>query len=110
MRSTHQLRHMSSRLKRWPSAIAVVAILAVSCRDGVPPFTVPEFEYAERITFGTGEDRDPQWVPGTDSLIYHTNSFAGMPNAGVLLQLPADGGTATPVFESVQRTNARTFA
>ena len=97
-------------LKRWPVAVALVGIFVLACRDGVPPFTPPGFDYAERITFGTGEDRDPQWLAGSDTLVYHTNSNGALPGAGVLLTVPAEGGTALPLFGDVQRTTNRIFA
>ena len=93
----------------WPAAVVVV-VFAWSCRDGVPPFTPPELEYGERITFGLGEDRDPRWTVNGDSLIYHTNDYGALPGNGVLLKISARGGTAVPLMEDIQRALNRMLA
>lgn len=95
-------------MKKRRVAALVLALLTLSCREGVPPFTPPDFEFGARRTFGTGQDLDPRWLPDGSAVIYHTDDFGALPGTrGVLLKMPAQGGTALPLLEDVQRSFGR---
>ena len=90
---------------------ALLALAVAGCRDGVQPFT-PEVRVVAgdpyALTFGHGQDADPQWSPSGDTLLYHTTHFGTVPQvSGVVLALPARGGAARPVLADLQPPGAR---
>lgn|SRR5690606_32242809 len=95
-------------------AVVLLALAMSACREGVTPFTPPVRDYGGPIyalTFGAGQDSDPGWAPSGDHILYHTTQFMTVPGvSGVVLLIPADGGTAEPVFGDLQRPGARAFA
>ena len=93
-------------IRRIAAASSVLLVAAGGCREGVQPFTPVERDtdgsnYA--LTFGYGQDADPHWSPAGDTVLYHTNLFATIPQArGLLLGIPAEGGDAVPVLADIQ--------
>jgi len=101
---------------RRTSTLLITLVLCTACRDGVSPYELPvrgddlDFQFRQ-LTFGYGQDRDPQWMPNSQSLIYHTDQYGPLLTArGALLQVGAGGGTALPVIDEVQRTGGRLLA
>lgn len=98
-------------MRRLIPATIVLALAMSGCRDGVQPFNPDEREitgdtYA--LTFGYGQDADPQWSPSGDTVLYHTTQFGGVPQvSGVVLAVPARGGAAVPVMADLQQPGGR---
>ncbi|HSJ30240.1 MAG TPA: hypothetical protein VK933_02325 [Longimicrobiales bacterium] len=98
-------------MRRLIPATALLALGMTGCRDGVPPFNPDERvvtgdRYA--LTFGYGQDADPQWSPSGDTVLYHTTQFGGVPQvSGVVLAVPARGGAAVPVMADLQPPGGR---
>lgn len=97
------------------AVVAIAALLAGGCREGVPPFTPVEREEPAdgpwQLTFGYGQDADPQWSPGGDSVIYHTNAFATRPgSSGALARIAARGGAAETLLPLLQDDVQRALA
>jgi Tol biopolymer transport system component len=89
-------------------AAACTLLWLTACREGVPPFTAPTpapaTDAARQVTFSSGHDRDPRWLPDGSALLYHASSYGMLPQArGALLSLDPVLVRATPVFEDVQR-------
>ena len=81
---------------------ATLGLVVLSCREGVAPFTPDELDRSDaalvRLTFNAGDERDPQWSAGGDTVYFHSDQWHALPGyRGTLLQVPADGGTATPL-------------
>lgn len=85
------------------------AVSVVSCREATPPYEPPEpFQFHEQFTFGTGDDVGPAWTPDGEALIYYTDNYQPLPCfTGVMLTIPATGGTAFPLLEDVQLYSRR---
>lgn len=95
--------------------IITAALMAAGCREGVAPWAPPEVERPDepvrQITFGTGQDRDPVWMPDGNVLLYHTDQYGPLPTArGALLRIDGSGGAALPILEQIQRTGLRLLA
>jgi Tol biopolymer transport system component len=94
-------------IRRYAAAASFALVAVSGCREGVQPFTPAERPIpdplAYALTFGYGQDADPQWSPEGDSVLYHTNLF-GTPTAGrgFLLGIPVGGGAAAPVLANIQ--------
>jgi len=108
---------MAALFNRAESTFAALAALAmlVSCREGVDPYSPPVSETivgaTTQLTFGFGQDRDPSWAPGSDSLLYHTSASDAVPNAaGALMRISANGGVAVPVLPDVQALGNKMLA
>jgi Tol biopolymer transport system component len=96
---------MKNRKLRRNVLLLIVTAAASGCRDGVPPFTPADREIPDdawALTFGYGQDADPQWLPTGDSLLYHTDRL-GTPSAGlgVLARIDARGGIAAVQFAAI---------
>jgi Tol biopolymer transport system component len=90
---------------------ATLGLVVLSCREGVAPFTPDELDHSDaalmRLTFNAGDERDPQWSAGGDTVYFHSDQWHALPGyRGTLLQVPADGGTATPLSPAVQPSAA----
>lgn len=110
-------------VRRAAGALRSCATLALACaalagcreRDGFRPDEArPPLEgtgEAWRVTYSIGDDRAPSWAPGSDSIYYAAEAFAGLPDApGVLLAVPREGGGAAPLVpEQVASERARWF-
>ena len=101
-------------MDRRAAAVALLALLAAgACREGVPPFTPSEREVDGQVyalTFGHGQDTDPQWSLSGDTILYHTDASVIVPQSdGVAFTIPADGGTAVPLMPDLQVAGARPF-
>lgn len=99
-------------MSRRTALLTALALSAVSgCREGVPPFSPVEIAPDEgelvRLTFNAGDERDPRWSPAGDTVYYHTDSWPELSGyRGILLQIPASGGTATRLAAAAQPTAA----
>ncbi|HSJ09227.1 MAG TPA: hypothetical protein VK928_04915 [Longimicrobiales bacterium] len=95
--------------------LACAAALA-GCRDGVAPYEVPERaidenEPVRQVTFGSGQDRDPAWMPAGDVILYHTDDYSALRTArGALLRIGAAGGVALPILGELQNAGGRLLA
>lgn len=93
MRARHQL------------AVAALALVA-GCREGVQPFTLPDeppdTSSLRQLTFGTGNERDPQWSAAGDSIYYHATGWYDAPGPGTLLRISPEGGAAAPLAAHAQ--------
>jgi Tol biopolymer transport system component len=95
-----------SGLRLAATAAGLALVLAGACGDGAPTFDgdplAPLEGGAYRLTFNTGDDRAPAWLPAGDSLVYLAEGFPGIPlTAGVPLALPARGGRARVVGQGL---------
>jgi WD40-like Beta Propeller Repeat len=96
-------------------AVFVLAAFALaSCRDAPEPFDADNFgERADtgsiRLTWSSGTDVAPAFVPETDSLIYAADAFPGLPieSHGVLLAVPRYGGAVRIIIPQVQAGSSR---
>lgn len=90
---------------------ALCATVMLSCREGVPTFTLEppsSRESPRQLTFSTGNDRDPVWLPDGSALLYHAEEFGLAPGwRGIILDIPPEGGTARLVFADVQGQQGR---
>jgi Tol biopolymer transport system component len=94
--------------------ILVAGLLAgglAGCRDGVTPFTPPPIERSSepllQLTFNVGDERDPQWSSGSDTIYFHSDTWYAVPGyRGTLLQVPSDGGIATRFLPAAQPNSA----
>ncbi|HEX2167555.1 MAG TPA: hypothetical protein VHG09_10030 [Longimicrobiales bacterium] len=93
---------------------ALLTLGSAGCREGLAPFTPAEREVGGAsygLTFGYGQDADPQWTSSGDSILYHTTEFTTVPQVeGVLLAISVSGGHAVPVFADLQTPGSRPFA
>ncbi|HUH13158.1 MAG TPA: hypothetical protein VMK65_08610 [Longimicrobiales bacterium] len=103
-------------LRCWATlALACAALAGCRERDSFRPEEArPPVERAGeawQVTYSIGDDRAPSWAPGSDSIYYAAEAFAGLPDApGVLLSVPRDGGAVVPLVpEQVASTRARWF-
>ena len=98
-------------MQRLISLSALLALGLAGCRDGVQPFTPDERVITDdtyALTFGYGQDADPQWSPSGDTVLYHTTQFGTVPQvSGVVLAIPVRGGAAMPVMPDLQQPGAR---
>jgi dipeptidyl aminopeptidase/acylaminoacyl peptidase len=82
-----------------------------ACVDDVSPFRAegrPDRAPPVRLTTGPGEDRLPAWSTDGRSIYYIAERFDGLDQVeGLLLRLPADGGSASPALLNVQSPGAR---
>lgn len=90
------------------AAIGTLA-LASACRDIALTNERQQFEWGtgvtRQLTYNIGRDGAPAWSPDGDSIYYSAEAFPGVAGArGVLLALPAAGGTVRPVFSSMHTT------
>jgi Tol biopolymer transport system component len=97
-----------------PGAVATrvlacaLAVSLVSCREATPYEPPEPFQFHEQLTFGAGEDAGPTWTPDGEALLYYTNDYQPLPCIrGVMLTIPAGGGTAVPLLEDVQLSSRR---
>lgn len=101
-------------MRRLIPASVVLVVATSGCRDGVPPFNPDERvitgnSYA--LTFGYGQDADPRWSPSGDTVLYHTTQFGAVPQvSGVILAVPASGGSAVPILPDLQQPGGRPLA
>jgi Tol biopolymer transport system component len=97
-------------------ALLVAAIVLGACRDGVEPFRPEPFDLPEgdvvQLTFNAGEDNNPAWSSGGDTVYYAATGFPGVPgDSGVLTRIAVTGGEAARVFPELQdETTPRWFA
>jgi hypothetical protein len=97
-------------MSRRAALLTALALSAAGgCRDGVPPFSptelAPEDGELVRLTYNAGDERDPRWSAAGDTIYYHTDAWAALPGyRGILLQIPARGGTATRLAPTAQPT------
>jgi hypothetical protein len=93
-------------MKRHPLFGLLLAAAAAACRDAVPPFDAPELESGSdelrQLTFGTGDDMDPQWNAASDSVYYHSNLWYDRPARGSLLRVARMGGSAGLIAPEAQ--------
>jgi hypothetical protein len=96
------------RARQLAVATLALATLAfpVGCRDGVQPFTLPEepsdTSSLRQLTFGIGNERDPQWSADGDSIYYHATGWYDAPGPGTLLRISPEGGAAAPLAALAQ--------
>ena len=98
--------------RRTAFACCAVLLLATACREGLPPYELPEGEALNveslvQLTTNSGDDRYPAWSPSGDSLYYSAVGFIGTPpGPGVLLRISPTGGRAEVVLPSLHRALA----
>lgn len=110
------LRRGPALRSRLPSgaprgALGAALLLAGACRDAPEPFVAPEPptpQVASRqVTFNLGDDRAPAWSESGDTIYYTGEGFDVLQRTeGLLLAIPANGGTARPLLPSVQTVSA----
>lgn len=87
---------------------AALGLLLSGCREAVGPYVAPERPAQAgdlvQLTFGTGDERDPQWDRDGGSILYHTDVWFDAPtHRGTLLRIPAAGGLAAFLLPDAQR-------
>lgn len=92
-------------------AISLIAALSVvsACREIDLVHDVPAFEWPtgspRRLTFNVGDDRNPVWSPGGDSIYYSAQGYPGIPlGRGILVAAPADGGQVRALYPFLHST------
>lgn len=88
--------------------LGVTGPLLLGCRDDVPPFEAEDRPAVEagRLTFSPKDDRSPTWSTAGDSIYYSAEGYGHLPpDPGVLVGLPAGGGTSQPILSNVQLPN-----
>lgn len=97
---------------RLRNSVLMIALVAASaCRDvtiATDPggFTWPDGS-ERQLTFNVLADRAPAWTPDGDSLVYSATGYPGVPAApGVLIGIPAAGGTARSLYAHLHAANA----
>jgi dipeptidyl aminopeptidase/acylaminoacyl peptidase len=95
--------------RRATGTLAVLTLCVAGCREGVAPFEARRgFDFQQQLTFGAGDDLAPGWTPDGERLIYYTDNYGPMPCiAGVMLSIPARGGTAHPILAGAQLRSLR---
>jgi hypothetical protein len=98
---------MSRRSVGWFPLLAACAMSAVGCRDAtapyVPPDAPPSSDALRRLTFSPGDDREPAWSAGGDTVFYTAEGFGDLPSTDALLVGVASiGGVAWPMLPGVQ--------
>jgi len=92
------------------AAVALLAIPVWACRDAPSPWEPPAEEIllgARQLTFNPGDDRSPAWSIGGDSILYVAEGFGDLARSdGVLVSIPASGGTVSTVFPVLQPARA----
>ena len=96
-----------ARARRTFAALPIaLTLLATGCREGVQPFTLPaqapDDSDPRQLTFGTGNERDPQWSADGDSIYFHATGWYDAPGPGTLLRISAEGGPAAPLADYAQ--------
>lgn len=92
--------------RAWGGALLLA--LAVACRDATGPFQAGGdelivTELPRQLTFSPEDDRSPSWDPDGSAVLYATRGRPPFPPApGLLVKVPAGGGTAEPVLPDVQ--------
>jgi hypothetical protein len=87
-------------MKRFRSLyVAMFAITAASCRDGVQPFTPTEVastaESPRQLTFSATLDLNPTWSANSDTVYYSANKAFDYPQApNTLMRIARSGGLA----------------
>lgn len=89
----------------------IAAFAGISCRDGVAPFANDPIdgggEPLLQLTFNVGDEGDPQWSQGGDTVYFHSDFWYALPGyRGSLQQVPVDGGIATRLAPAAQPTPA----
>jgi hypothetical protein len=109
-----------ARTHRGPPPLVICASLGcfaatglglTGCRGEVDPFTATEREpvsgEAVRLTFNEGDDRTPAWSVDGDSIYYSAEDLQGFGRQpGLLVGVPREGGSATPLLRNVQDPDA----
>ena len=92
------------------AAAALLSIQVWACRDAPSPWEPPAEEMppgARQLTFNEGDDRSPAWSLGGDSILYVAEGFGDLARSdGVLVSIPAEGGTVSTVFSVLQPARA----
>lgn len=97
---------------RLRNGVLMIALVAASaCRDVTIATDPGGFAWPEgsqrQLTFNVLADRTPAWTPDGDSLIYSARGYPGVPEAaGVLIGIPAAGGTARSLYAHLHAANA----
>lgn len=87
--------------------LCVAGLALPGCREDVSPFEANDrggtvFETGQ-LTFSLRDDRSPTWSTAGDSIYYSAEGYGHLPpDPGVLVGLPAGGGTARPILANVQ--------
>ena len=92
------------------ASAVLLSIQAWACHDAPSPWEPPTEEPqvgARQLTFNPGHDRSPAWSIGGDSVLYVAEGIADLARSdGVIVSIPSEGGTATPVFPLLQPARA----
>lgn len=92
------------------AAAVLLSVQVWACRDAPSPWEPPTEEIppgARQLTFNPGDDRSPAWSIGGDSILYVAESFGDLARSdGVLVSIPAEGGTVETVFPVLQPPRA----
>jgi len=95
-------------------ALLSCLLITASCREGVPPFTpapeTPSEADPRQLTFGLGDERNPQWSADGDSIYFQSNNWYDAPGPGTLLRISPDGGHASPLADYAQPVAATYLA
>ncbi|MGB5674295.1 MAG: hypothetical protein WBO43_07080, partial [Gemmatimonadota bacterium] len=98
---------------RRATLVVTAVLLSVqvwACRDAPSPWEPPTEEIplgARQLTFNPGDDRSPAWSFGGDSILYVAEGFGDLARSdGVLVSIPAEGGTVATVFPVLQPPRA----
>lgn len=92
--------------------LIILLLLLSGCRDATTPLEFqrhdPSTPLPRRLTSSPFFDHLPAWSPSGDSLYYTTRGLAPFPRIpGLLLSVPVEGGTATPLLPRLQLADIR---
>lgn len=99
------------RFATFVRAAVLAAVLGTACREIDVLGESEQFAWGtgatRQLTYNLGRDGEPSWTPDGDSIYYSAEAFPGLVGErGVLLAIPAEGGTARPVFPFLHATQA----
>lgn len=101
-------RRTPARQAAGPLATVLCALgAAAGCRDAPAPFDAvdrgPAVTGTARLTFSAGDEHAPVWSADGSRIVYSGPGFAPFPETeGLLLSIPAGGGSAESLLPSVQ--------